>query len=410
MRYNFDEIISRKDTNAMSVDGFRDYLFANNEQLEFPCRNDELITMWIADMEFATAPEIILSIKKRLEHRILGYSRIFDSNYKESFIEWVRTKYSWEVVGEYIVTSPGVIPALYDLIDLICKPGEKVLTLTPSYAYFKHAADHNGIELVMSNLICRDGHYFIDFDDVRRKAKDKSVSLFILSSPHNPTGRLWTELELRQLGEICIENGLMVISDEIHCDLLRKGKAFTPLAKLFPQSDHIITCMSPSKTFNMAGIMLANLVIPNDELRSLWTEKHLPFENPLSIAAVQAAYTHGKEWLIELTDYLDKNFRILHDHLALNLPKAVFRIPDATYLAWIDLRAYFPDEENLTLFFANKAAVLLEGGNMFVSNSQGHIRLNLACPKIRLLEGLRRITESITANPKSHHKIPKTVL
>jgi cystathionine beta-lyase len=395
MKYNFDKIINRQDTNAMSVDGFRDYLFGKNEPIAFSCLDDEFITMWVADMEFSTAPEIIDALKKRIEHGIFGYSKIFDAKYKESFLNWAKSKYQWDVNSDHIVTSQGVIPALYDLIDYICKPNEKILILTPSYGFFKHAADYNGIELVMSHLICKEGCYFIDFEDIRTKIRHENVSLFILCSPHNPTGRIWTNDELKELGEICLENNVTVISDEIHCDLLRKGNTFTPMSKLFPESDQIITCMAPSKTFNMAGFMLANIIIPNDDLRAKWIKKHLSFENPLSIVAAQTAYTDGQEWLSELSNYLDQNFIFLSNYLTVHLPKAIFNIPQATYLAWIDISAYFIDEENLTLFFANKASVLLEGGNMFVANSKGYIRLNLACPKSRLEEGLRRITEAI---------------
>jgi cystathionine beta-lyase len=188
---------------------------------------------------------------------------------------------------------------------------------------------------------------------------------------------------------------VMIISDEIHCDLLRSGKKFTPLAKLFPESDQIITCMAPSKTFNLAGFMLANIIIPNDDLRKTWKEKQLPIENPLSIVAAQTAYSEGQNWLSKLTIYLDANFIFLQKYLQTNLPKAIFHIPDSTYLAWVDVGAYFQKNENLTLFFANQAGVLLEGGNMFVANSDGYIRLNLACPKARLEEGLIRIAKAI---------------
>jgi len=191
----------------------------------------------------------------------------------------------------------------------------------------------------------------------------------------------------------------MIISDEIHCDILRKGNHFTPLAKLFPESDQIITCMAPSKTFNLAGLMFANLIIPNAALRTQWINNHFSSENPLSITAARAAYTSGHAWLDELTLYLDDNFKFLKDYLAVHLPKAVFTIPEATYLAWINISAYFSDEENVALFFANKAGVLLEGGNMFVSNAKGYIRLNLACPRSRLEEGLRRISESMINRP-----------
>jgi cystathionine beta-lyase len=395
MKYNFDKVISRQDTDAVSVDGFRTYLFDKKDALNLPCLDSELIVMWVADMEFATCPEIITALKDRVEHGLFGYTEISNTRFKDSFIHWTKSRYDWETDRDHIVTSPGVVPALYDLIGYICKSDEKILTLTPSYSYFKLAADHKGIELLTSNLISKDGSFFMDVEDIRAKIKNNKVSLFILCSPHNPTGRIWSEGELQELGELCLENNVMVISDEIHCDILRKGNHFTPMAKLFPESDQIITCMAPSKTFNLAGLMFANLIIPNDELRNQWTKNHFSSENPLSITAALAAYTSGQEWLDELKLYLDDNFKLLKDYLAVHLPKAVFTMPEATYLAWINVSAYFPEEENIALFFANKAGVLLEGGNMFVSNANGYIRLNLACPRSRLEEGLRRITEAI---------------
>lgn len=395
MKYDFDKIISRQGTDAVSVDGFRVYLFDNKDPLNLPCADSEVIPMWVADMEFATCPEIIDALKARVDHGIFGYTEIFNANVKNAFIKWAKTRYNWEVESDHIITSQGVVPALYDLIEYICKPDEKILTLTPSYSYFKSAADAKGIELLTTDLVRKEGSFFIDFEDIRLKVKHNKISLLLLCSPHNPTGRIWTDTELRELGEICLENNVTIISDEIHCDILRKGKHFTPLAKLFPHSDKIITCMAPSKTFNLAGLMFAITIIPNAEWRARWIKSHFFSENPLSITAAQAAYASGHEWLKELIDYLDLNFEFLREYLAIHLPKAVFTIPEATYLAWIDVSAYFSKEENTALFFANNAGVLLEGGNMFVSNADGYIRLNLACPKSRLEEGLKRITESI---------------
>ena len=395
MKYDFDKIINRQGTNAMSTDGFREYLFNEEDALDFQCADDEFISMWIADMEFATAPEIIQALRDRLDHGIMGYSQVFGTDYKNAFSNWTKKRYDWTFDFDHWVSSPGVVPALFDFIKYICKPGDKVLTLTPSYAFFKHAADKYNIELTTSDLVLQDGVYSMDFKDIKEKVADEKVKLCFLCSPHNPTGRIWTATELRYFGKICLENNVMIIADEIHCDLLRRGKTFTPLAKLFPNTDQIITCMAPSKTFNLAGMMFANIIIPNKKLREQWKEDHLPIDNPLSIVAAQAAYTHGHDWLEELTIYLDDNFLFLKKYLETHLPKAVFRISEATYLAWVDVSAYFSKKENLTLFFANHAGVLLEGGNMFVSNSDGFIRLNLACSRKRLEEGMMKISDAI---------------
>ena len=395
MKYNFDEIIDRKDTNAMNMDGFREYIFQAPASMTFPYADDEFIRMWVADMEFATPPEIIQAVKDRLDKRIFGYSKVFDPNYYLSFVNWTKQQYDWTFEKEQLVTSPGIIPALNELVAYICKPDEKILIVTPSYAFFKHAADYNHIELICSDLVNNQGYYTLDFDDLAAKAKDEKVSLCIFCNPHNPTGRVWTPEELKRFGDICLANNVWIISDEIHCDLLRNGQVHTPLAKLFPQTDRIITCMAPSKTFNMAGMMFSNIMIPTAALRDVWKARHYSMENPLSIAATQAAYQYGGEWLKQLKCYLDDNFAFAKQYLDHHLPEAEFRIPEATYLAWVNISAYLPHEENLPLYFANHAGVLLEGGNMFVANSDGFIRLNLACPRSTLAEGLKRICTAL---------------
>ena len=212
-----------------------------------------------------------------------------------------------------------------------------------------------------------------------------------MCNPHNPSGRIWSEEELRRVGDICLANNMMIISDEIHCDLIRTGLCHTPFAKCYPTSDQIITCMAPSKTFNLAGLMFSNIIIPNQSVREIWEARHYGMENPLSIAAAQAAYESGAEWMEALKQYLDENFAYTRDFFAAHLPQAVFRIPEATYLGWVDISAYVSPEENLPFLFANRAGVLLEGGNMFVQNSEGYIRLNIACPRSMLKEGLQRI-------------------
>lgn len=395
MKYNFDEIIERRGTNAMNTDGFREYIFHADDTMTFPYKDEEFVRMWIADMEFATPDVIINSVKERLDKRIFGYTKIFDTEYYKAFANWTQKKYGWSCEKKDLVTSPGIIPALYELIDYITNEDENVLITTPSYAYFKHAVDYHKRNLVCSNLINEDVYYKMDFDDFEEKAKNPKTTLFILSNPHNPTGRIWTEKELKLMGEICERNNVWIISDEIHCDIIRSNMRHTPLAKVVPDYDKIITCMAPSKTFNMAGLMLSNIIIPNKNLLNKWKERHYDFENPLSIAAVQASYAYGEEWLDEMKIYLDSNFEFLKQYLIKHLPLAKFSIPEATYLAWVDVSAYIDTNQNLSLFFANNAGVLLEGGNMFVQNSDGFIRLNLACPRSILQLGLDRITKTL---------------
>ncbi|MBS4913081.1 MAG: PatB family C-S lyase [Veillonella sp.] len=393
--YNFDEIIDRTHTNAMNTDGFREYIFHDDGTMVFPYKDEEFIRMWVADMEFATPDVVIDGIKRRLDKRIFGYTRVFENSYYEALLSWCKRRYDWEFEKKDLVMSNGIIPALYELVNYICEEDEKVLFLTPSYAYFKYAADFNSRESVYSNLKNDDGYYSIDFEDLERKAADPKTTLFILCNPHNPSGRVWKQDELEKMAAIIEKHNLWVISDEIHCDLLRSGLKHIPLGKVMPTYERLVTAMAPSKTFNMAGLMISNVIIRNEELRNIWLSRHYNFDNPLSIAAAQSAYEEGEPWLTELQAYLDENFKLVGEYLKEHLPKAKYRVSEATYLAWVDLSAYFEPDEHLPLFFANKAGVLLEGGNMFVQNSDGFIRLNLACPKKLVEEGLYRICDAV---------------
>ena len=395
MKYNFDEIIDRRGTNALNTDGFRDYIFHADDSMAFPYKDEEFIRMWVADMEFATPQPVIDAMKRRLDRKIFGYTRIFSSDYYNAFSGWTKHHYGWNFKKEHLATSHRIIPALFELIEYICRADEKVLIMTPSYAYFKYAADHNSIELVTTDLREENGFYTMDYEDIEKKVKDKKLSLCIFCNPHNPTGRVWKEDELRKFGKLCLENNLRIISDEIHCDLLRSGQKHIPLAKLFPETDKIITCMAPSKTFNLAGLKFSNIIIPEDSVREIWINRHYSMENPLSIAAAEAAYNEGYDWHSELIKYLDSNFDFTEKYLKENLPDAVFRISEATYLAWVNIKSYLPDETDYPLYFANNAGVLLEGGDMFVANSDGYIRLNLACPQSVLEEGLKRICSAL---------------
>ena len=396
MVYDFDTAIDRRDTNALAHDGFESYLFRDGGKPELPAAREDLIAMWVADMQFAAPKAALDAMTERLKHPIFGYTMNFGDELYEAFHSWCVERYGWSFAREDMQTSLGVIPALFALIDYASEPGEKVLSLTPSYGYFKHAAGHLGREFVGSPLIQRDGTFTIDFDDFERKASDPAVRLFFLCHPHNPTGRAWTELELRRMGELCFANGVTIVSDEIHCDLLRSGKRHIPLAKLFPDRKDIITCMAISKTFNLAGMMIASIVIPDPELKANWKKRHYPFINPVSLAAAVGAYRQGGPWLQELKTYLDANFDWLKGFLAEHLPQARFAIPEATYLAWIDLGAYFPEPVNFTKYFIEKAGVIVEGGEMFVDNGENMVRLNLACPRAQVETALRRMRDAIS--------------
>lgn len=401
--YNFDEIIDRRHTNALNTDGFRDYIFHADDSMTFPYKDEEFIRMWVADMEFATPDVVIDGIRRRLDRRIFGYTRVFEDAYYQAFSAWCRRRYGWSFPKEQLVMSNGIIPALFELVEYICAPDEKVLFLTPSYAYFQYAADAGHRQAVHCDLVNSDGYYTVDFDDLERKAADPKTTLFIFCNPHNPTGRVWRQEELERIAAIMERHGLWVISDEIHCDLTRAHLSHIPMGKVMADYPRLITCMAPSKTFNMAGLMISNVLIRDESLRATWLSRHYNFDNPLSIAAAQAAYEEGEPWLKELQQYLDGNFAFTGDYLAEHLPQAKYQVSEATYLAWVDLSAYFQSEESLPMFFAYEAGVLLEGGNMFVQNSDCFIRLNLACPRATLEEGLRRICEAVnTKHPEPY--------
>lgn len=400
MSCNFDEIIDRTNTNSENVEGWRKYIFNCGPEKVFPYADDEFIRMWVADMEFAVAPAIRKAIKDRVDRRILGYTMVFDEGYYEAFSSWCRQKYDWSFPKEEIVFSPGVIPALYQLVEDLVKKDEKVLTMTPAYGFFLHACEYSGAALVQSPLKTDDGSFQPNFVDLEKKASDPKVKLLLLCNPHNPTGRVWKEAELRRIGEIAEENGLWIISDEIHCDLLRKEVRHIPMGKIMPTYKKLVTAMSASKTFNLAGMLFSNIIIRDPQERKQFQrrDKNVGAVNPLSVAAHKAAYEHGGAWLSELQDYLDENFRITAEFLKKRLPDADFILPEATYFAWVGLEKLLPDVTDLPLFFANSAGVLLEGGDrLFVGNAKGYIRLNLAMPKALVREGLERIAKAIEA-------------
>ena len=321
MTYNFDEIIDRRNTNSENVEGWRPYIFHCGPERVFPYKDEEFIRMWVADMEFAVAPEILQAITDRVHRRILGYTLVYDKGYYEVLRAWCESRYGWSFPKEQLTFSPGVIPALYQLTE-----------------------------------------------------------------------------ELRHMAAIIEKHRLWVVSDEIHCDLIRTGLRHTPLGKIMPDYDRLITCMSASKTFNLAGLMHSNIIIRDAEERARFQDrdKNIGAVNPLSIAAHKAAYEHGGPWLEQLKAYVDGNLALVDQFLKENIPGAKFTIPESTYFAWVDLREVLPEVEDLPDFFANKAGVLLEGGDgLFVGNARGHIRLNLAMPRATVQTGLERIAEAI---------------
>lgn len=404
MTYDFDEIIDRKHTNALNTDGFRGYIFHDFEgKKTFPFKDDEFVRMWVADMEFAMCPAIIQAIKDRADKRIIGYSQVFEPEFFQAYNSWCEKMYGWTYPKEEICFSLGIIPALYTLVDLLLGDYDYAIINTPAYGYFQHPIDERHKHAIHNKLKCdAQGNWTIDFDALEKDASNPFAKLLIWCNPQNPTGRVWTEEELRKVAAIVEKHNLWIISDEIHCDLLRQGVKHIPMAKIMPEYKKLITCTSVSKAFNMAGMMFAEIIIRDKGLRDLYigtTNAYAMNVNPLSIAAHQAAYEHGSEWLDQLKTYLDGNFQFVKDTLDRELPDITFQIPQATYLAWVNMNPYLGDVEDIPDFMANKAGVLLEGGDaLFVDNAKGYIRLNLAMPRVIVDKGLRRIVKAVKAH------------
>lgn len=404
MTYDFDEIIDRKHTNALNTDGFRGYIFHDFEgKKTFPFKDDEFVRMWVADMEFAMCPAIIQAIKDRTDKRIIGYSQVFEPEFFQAYNSWCEKMYGWTYPKEEICFSLGIIPALYTLVDLLLGDYDYAIINTPAYGYFQHPIDERHKHAIHNKLKCdAQGNWTIDFDALEKDASNPFAKLLIWCNPQNPTGRVWTEEELRKVAAIVEKHNLWIISDEIHCDLLRQGVKHIPMAKIMPEYKKLITCTSVSKAFNMAGMMFAEIIIRDKGLRDLYigtTNAYAMNVNPLSIAAHQAAYEHGSEWLDQLKTYLDGNFQFVKDTLDRELPDITFQIPQATYLAWVNMNPYLGDVEDIPDFMANKAGVLLEGGDaLFVDNAKGYIRLNLAMPRVIVDKGLQRIVKAVKAH------------
>ena len=404
MMYDFDEIIDRKHTNALNTDGFHGYIFGDTEgKMKFPFKDDEFVRMWVADMEFAMCPDVIQAIKDRADKRIIGYSQVFEPDFYEAYNAWNQKMYGWTYPKEEICFSLGIIPALYMLVDLLLGDHDYAIINTPAYGYFQHPIDERHKHAIHNKLKCdAQGNWTIDFDALEKDASNPFAKLLIWCNPQNPTGRVWTEEELRKVAAIVEKHNLWIISDEIHCDLLRQGVKHIPMAKIMPEYKKLITCTSVSKAFNMAGMMFAEIIIRDEELRKLYiseTNTYAMNLNPLSIAAHTAAYAKGHDWLDQLKTYLDGNFKLVKETFARELPDITFQIPQATYLAWVNMNPYLGDVEDIPDFMANKAGVLLEGGDaLFVDNAKGYIRLNLAMPRVIVDKGLQRIVKAVKAH------------
>lgn len=375
MKYNFDEIIDRNNTNSTK------YGTARMMHPELP---EDFIPMWIADMDFACPQPVLDAMKARLDKRILGYSFILDPEYYAAVVGWMKRRYDWDVNPDCIVFSGGIIKALNVAVQRLTKPGDGIIVQTPAYHPFHDAVVNNGRTAVLNPLVESDGYYTMDFADLEAKAKDPNNKLLFLCNPHNPSGRVWSEEELRKVGEICFQNDVFVVSDEIHADFRRAGQTHIPLAKLFPDEKRLITCTAPSKTFNLAGNELSNLIIADPGMAMAWKYGHVCGNpNPLSIDACKAAYTLCDDWVDELNIYLEDNLKHLKQRLEAEAPALRVRVPEGTYFGWIDARAVGISEDDMA-HYLYQSGLFLEMGSEFVHNADGFIRMNTACPRSTL--------------------------
>lgn len=401
MHYDFDLPISRRDTHSVKwglMQDEADPLVIRPTDAYYDAEKP-LIPMWVADMDFACPPAVTEALVKRAQHPIYGYS-MRGASCTEAVVNWFAARQGWHIEADWIVHSPGVVPALNLLIRTLLQPGDKALIQPPVYYPFFSAVENNGGELVRSPLRLVDGRYEMGFEDLEAKLADPALKVAILCHPHNPVGRVWTEAELRRYGELCLEHGVIVISDEIHGDLVYPHVEFRPFASLDPRfATHSITCTAPSKTFNMAGLHMSNILIPAPELREAYLKTlascGLFGQNAFGIVATEAAYREGGEWLDQLMAYLEGNLRTLEDFLAERLPALKLIRPEGTYLAWIDCRELGLLPAELKRLFFSEARVYFDEGHIFGPEGDGFERINIACPRATLITALERMEQAL---------------
>lgn len=388
MKYDFDKVIDRKETHAVKWD---------EHLLEEFFGTSDVLPLWVADMDFQCPQPLIEALKQKAEEGIYGYSWHKTPEYFNAVTGWMKRRHNWEVDKDWIVYSPGIVPAINVMIRSFTQPGDKIIVQSPVYYPFFSTIENNGRHIQNNQLVYENNKYSFDFDDFEEKAKDPLTKIFILCNPHNPIGRVWTEIELKKLGDICLENDVLIISDEIHHDLILPGfehKVFSKLSEDYV--DHTIICTAPSKTFNVAGLQTSNIIIPNKKLRDTFTQgisgrNGLGIPNAFGISALISAYNDGEEWLVQVMEYVHENFKFLNDYLREHLPNVSMVNPEGTYLAWVDFSSLGMNDEERREFMLHKAKVALDGGTMFGKGGEGFERINVACPRSILEECMERI-------------------
>ena len=400
MTYNLDTEIDRQGTHSLKWE-----FIVPDDQLTYGDHADKkhgdnrILPMWIADMDFRCPPAVIEALANRVQHGIFGYTAPTDSYY-DAVLGWMKRRYGWDVDREWIKLSPGIVPAINMLVQGFIAPGEKVVIQRPVYYPFMRAIENNGGEIVSNSLLYENGRYQMDFDDLAAKTADPAVKMAILCSPHNPVSRVWTREELIRFGEICIQNNVIIISDEIHCDLIFKGQTFTAFATIsdtFAQNS--IICTAPSKTFNLAGLQTSNIIIPNEEWRTKFSDRlqsnGLMVQNSFGIVALEAAYNHGEAWLAEVMAYVEANYQFMAAYMAEHLPQVTIIPPEGTYLVWCDFNQLGLSPEARKELIMQQARVYLDEGELFGPEGEGFERFNLACPRSILVDALERIRTAV---------------
>lgn len=377
---DFDLVIPRYGTNSLKWDSRTDVL-----------------PLWVADMDFRAPRAVVDALVERAKHGVYGYT-VFPESYFAAIMNWLGRRHNWTVEKEWITFSPGVVPAINTAVQVFTRPGDKIIIQPPVYYPFFSAIEGNGRRIVTNNLLYKDGYYCMDFEDLKQKACDPQVKLLILCNPHNPVGRVWSREDLQQLGKICLDSDILIVSDEIHCDILYQGQKHIPLASLSEEfAANSITCMSPSKTFNLAGLQTSYIIIPDAKKRDCFAAGNMVHRaNAFGLEALIAAYDHGEKWLDSFLDYLAGNLHYLTDFIAKRIPQIAVIPPEGTYLAWLDCTKITSDPRLLEQLILEKARLWLDDGRMFGPGGEGFQRINLACPRSILEKALKQLEEVVS--------------
>ncbi len=382
MKYNFDKLVDRRGVGSLKWDV---------PERELP--------MWVADMDFETAPEIIEALKKRVEHGVFGYSVVTDDWY-EAYQSWWGRRHGLQIEKDSLIFCTGVVPAISSAVRKLTTVGENVLIQTPVYNIFFNSIRNNGRNVLESPLVYEGGEYHIDFADLEEKLANPQTSLMLLCNPHNPVGKIWDKETLARIGELCAKYHVLVLSDEIHCDLTDPGCEYVPFASVSEICrNNSVTCIAPTKTFNIAGLQTAAVMVPNPLVRhrlnrGLNTDE-VAEPNVFAIGGAVAAFNKGEEWLEELREYLAENKRCVRKFVQENVPGIKVVPSQATYLLWLDCSELTDDAEELTEFIRRDSGLYLTEGVEYGAPGKAFIRLNPACPRMRLMDGLERLKSSV---------------